>query len=87
LLHPAAVAVSASGVVYVADPGNNRIAAVDTNGNLTNIAGSGVKGYLDGPGAQAEFDTPAGIALDATGNLFVADTGNNLIRVLTPGGP
>ena len=87
LANPAGVAVAPSGVVFVADPGNHRVAALDASGALTNVAGDGASGFADGRGATARFASPSGIALDAQGRLFVADGENHRIRVLTPVAP
>jgi hypothetical protein len=81
---PTAVAVNQmTGTVYVADTGNNAIRAVDAMGNVTTYAGTGVAGFRDGPAAVAQFNAPQGVALDAAGNLYVADTGNNRIRMIS----
>lgn len=83
---PEALAVDASGNVYVADNGNNLIRKVTPAGQVSTFAGSGQPGRGDGTGAAASFSSPFGIAIDANGNLYVADSGNNLIRKITPGG-
>ena len=83
---PFGIAINDDGVVFIADAGDsNRIRKLMPNGSVTTVAGS-VEGYADGPGTQAAFNTPSGLALDSEGNLFVADTGNNRIRKITPAG-
>lgn len=84
--NPQGVAVDAQGNVYVADSFNNLIREITPAGVVTTIAGNGTAGYLDGPAASAEFYGPQGLAVDAQGNVFVADYGNNVIREITPAG-
>ncbi len=75
------------GSVYVADSGNHVIRRVIPNGIVTTVAGEpGVRGSDDGPARQAHLDTPAGIDIDAAGNLYIADSGNHTIRMLTKEG-
>ena len=83
---PFGIAINDDGVIFIADAGDsNRIRKLTPDGSVTTVAGS-VEGYADGPGTQAAFNTPSGLALDSEGNLFVADTGNNRIRKITPAG-
>jgi DNA-binding beta-propeller fold protein YncE len=85
--NPFGVAVDARGNVYVADAGeSNRIRKVAAeNMSVTTLAG-GAEGFADGAGASASFNTPSALAIDASGNLYVADTSNNRIRKVTPEG-
>lgn len=85
---PEALALDAAGNLYVADTGNNTVRkiALRTNAVTTTIAGTaGVGGTDDGSGPQAKLKAPAGIAIDASGDIYIADTGNNTIRVLQTG--
>ncbi|EEF27264.1 nhl repeat-containing protein, putative [Ricinus communis] len=77
---PIGVAVDAAGVVYVTDTYNDRIRRIAPDGTVTTVAGGKRAGMADGAGAQALFDTPTGIALGASGALYIADTGNSAIR-------
>ena len=83
---PFGIAITDDGLIYVADAGeSNRIRKLTPDGSVTTFAGS-VEGYADGQGAEAKFNTPSGLAVDTKGNLFVADTGNNRIRRVSPQG-
>jgi len=83
---PYGLALDPHGVLYVSDGGDNdRIRVLRTDGSVATLAG-GTEGFQDGQGTAARFDTPSGLALDATGNLYVADTGNHAIRKVTPDG-
>jgi sugar lactone lactonase YvrE len=83
---PFGVAVDAMGDVYVADTGNQVIRKIAPDGTVTTLAGSGQYGYVDGPAATAEFASPSGVAVDALGNVYVADTNNCAVREITPDG-
>lgn len=84
---PAAVAVDASGNVYVADLGNVTIRKITPAGAVTTLAGSvGMQGNVDGTGTAARFHVVVGVAVDADGNVFVADFGSDAIRKVTPAG-
>ena len=80
------IAVDDSGNIYVADSGNNLIRKIDTNGNVTTLAGSGSQGSEDGQGTSASFFAPRGVAVDSSRNVYVADTYNNLIRKIDVSG-
>jgi serine/threonine protein kinase, bacterial len=82
---PEGVAVNTQGVVYVADEGNDCIRQITPSGVVTTLAGtSHTQGYADGTGTHAMFDTPSGIAVDKQGNIYVADSHNNVIREIDP---
>jgi sugar lactone lactonase YvrE len=78
--HPSGLAVDLAGNVYVADSGNRTIRKITPSGFVTTLAGSGTPGSADGTGTAASFNSPADVALDGAGNLYVADSGNNKIR-------
>ncbi len=83
-----AVAFDAGGNMYVADSTNNAIRKITPAGNVTTFAGSssGESGSRNGSGEAASFDFPEGVAVDSGGNVYVADTENDLIRKITPAG-
>jgi sugar lactone lactonase YvrE len=85
---PGGVAVDALGNLYIADWGNNRIRKVAADGTISTIAGTGVPGFSGdgGPAINAELFNPQSISIDSSGNLFVADSGNNAIREVTTAG-
>jgi hypothetical protein len=78
--YPYGVGVDGSGNVYVADTHNQRIRKIDSLGIVSTLAGTGITGFADGPGATAQFKYPHGVVVDGSGNVFVADTINQRIR-------
>lgn len=81
--YPYAVAVDGQGNVYVADRQNAVIRKITSSGVVSTLAGTGTSGHVDGAGAIAEFAGPTGIALDAKGNIYVADQYSSVIRKIT----
>ena len=80
---PDGVAVDSAGDLFIADTYNNVIReVVKATGDIITVAGNGTLGYSgdNGPATAAELDSPYGVAVDAAGDLFIADTGNNVIR-------
>jgi sugar lactone lactonase YvrE len=85
--YPHGVAAGPDGTVYVADKGNNRVRAISPTGTVTTLAGSSATGNLDGAGSAAQFRSPWDVVVDPnTGNVFVSDSLNQMIRKITPGG-
>ena len=82
---PSGVAADSAGNIYVADTGNSTIRKVTPAGVVTTLAGWG-PGSADGTGRAAQFNDPSGVAVDGVGNVFVADSGNDTIRKVTPAG-
>lgn len=84
---PTGIATDSQGNVYVADNGNSTIRMITPAGVVSTLAGqAGHPGSNDGVGAQALFNFPNGMATDASGDVYVADSGNNTIRMIAPGG-
>jgi len=85
---PSGIAVDPSGNVFVSDTKSNLIRRISPSGVVMTLAGqSNTKGASDGLGSAALFNSPSGIAIDADGNVYVADAGNNRIRKITPSLP
>jgi len=83
--NPVGVAVDGFGNVYVADGPNNNIRKITPAGAVTTLAG-GLNGSLDGTGNAAQFNYPSGVAVDCSGNIYVADTNNSTVREISPAG-
>jgi sugar lactone lactonase YvrE len=85
---PQAVAVDAAGDLYIADTGNHRIRKVTSAGVINTVVGTGTRGFAgdNGPAVSAQLAVPYDVAVDAAGNLFIADTGNSRVRRVTPDG-
>ena len=88
LYMPDGVAVDKKGNIYICDNGNDRIRMINTTGTINTIAGNGVAGFGGDGGAAtaAKLNSPTGITLDASGNLYIADGSNNRIRLVTTNG-
>ncbi len=87
LFQPSGVAFDASGNLYVADTSNHRIRLVSQDGTITTMAGNGVAGYSgdNAFAAKSQLNIPDGLAFDSAGNLYIADTGNHVIRRISGG--
>jgi hypothetical protein len=79
---PQSVAVDSAGDLFIADTYSNAVREVTPAGTITTIAGNGKAGYAgdNGPGSAAELNDPSGVAVDALGDVYIADTSNNVIR-------
>ena len=88
LWNPYAVAKDAQGNIYIADTGNNVVRKVDSSGTQTVIAGNAKPCFTNGkcgdggPATSAKLDNPQGVAVDSVGNVYIADTGINRVRVV-----
>ena len=85
-MSPIALTVDGVGNVYVADDQASNIRKVTPAGIVTTLAGAPGGGFADGPGTVARFSKPHGVAIDAAGNVYVADYGNHRIRLVAPDG-
>jgi hypothetical protein len=84
---PASVAVDSANNVYVVDSGGQTVRKITSGGVVTTLAGTGgLSGTNDGVGSAARFVNPQGVAVDNAGNVYVSDSGNHTIRMVTPGG-
>lgn len=83
---PSGLAIDALGNLYVGDEGNNRVRIIAPDGMVSTFAGTGEKGFADGPASLAKFNVPSQVALDKHGNVYVTDMSNYRIRKITPQG-
>ncbi len=88
LSSPYGVAVDTAGNLYIADSGNDRVRKVSTSGTITTVAGNGTQGFSGdgGPATNASLHTPAGVAVDTAGNLYIADSYNHRVRKVSTSG-
>jgi len=84
--NPSGIASDDQGNIFIADSQNNAIRKIDKHGRVSTLAGNGNVGAVDGKGAEATFFFPLALAADQHGNIYVADTRNNLIRMITLNG-
>ena len=85
---PLGIAVDPNGNLYIADSLNQRVEMLSASGAISTVAGTGTSGFSGdgGPAVSAELSDPSAVAADSSGNLYIADTGNNRIRVVSPDG-
>ena len=86
LYDPQNIAIDSDGNLYIPDGKGNVIRKVTPAGSVSTLAGSGTVGSQDGTGSAAGFDDPTGVAVDPSGNVYVADYGNDTVRIITPAG-
>jgi len=87
LASPNSIVLDSSGKLYIADAGNHRIRVI-SSGTISTFAGNGTAGFTGDTKAatSAELSGPSGVAVDSKGNVFIADSGNNVVRMVTSGG-
>ena len=83
---PFGMCMDNAGNIYIADAGNNCIRKISTSGIVSTYAGNGIAGSIDGQAANAQFNSPSGVCIDSSGNLYVADFQNHSIRKITSDG-
>jgi sugar lactone lactonase YvrE len=83
---PSGLALGPGGNLFVADTANNRIRKITPDGHVSTVAGDGTAGYVDGPAAKARFNGPIGLAVSEGGDIYVADTYNDVMRMITTEG-
>jgi sugar lactone lactonase YvrE len=85
---PTGVAVDSQGDLFIADPNNEVVREVNTQGIITTVAGNGTYGYSGdgGPATSAQLRSPQGVAVDSQGDLFITDANNNVVREVSPQG-
>lgn len=88
LYQPRGAAAGLNGEIYIADTSNHVVRKVDANGEITTVAGTGVRGFNGNlqPAVDATLSEPCDVAVDAAGNLYIADQGSRLVRKVTPDG-
>jgi len=84
--YPLGVAAGPDGAIYVADGTGHRVRKLAPGGTVSTLAGTGVAGFADGPGAKAQFNLPYGIAVDAAGTVYLAEAYGHRIRQIAPDG-
>jgi Bacterial Ig-like domain (group 3)/NHL repeat len=87
LANPFSMAADAAGNIYIADRDNHVVRRIDLTGNITTVAGNGEQGFFGDGGAatSASLNTPTAVAVDLNGSIYIADSNNNRIRVVTNG--